>query len=44
MTKKEKLIARFLSIPADFSYEETVTLLKYYGFNAIKKGNIRIKS
>jgi hypothetical protein len=38
MSKKEKLIARFLSMPSDFHYDEMVKLLGYFGFKEIKKG------
>lgn len=38
MSKKDKLIARFLSMPSDFHYDEMLTLLGYYGFNEVKKG------
>jgi len=38
MTKKDKLIERFLSMPSDFHYDEMVKLLGYFGFNEIKKG------
>ena len=38
MSKKEKLIARFLSMPSDFHYDEMVTLLGYFGFYDVKKG------
>ncbi len=38
MSKKEKLIARFLSMPSDFHYDEMVKLPGYYGFNEVKKG------
>ena len=38
MSKKEKLIARFLSMPSDFHYDEMVKLLGYYDFQEIKKG------
>ena len=38
MSKKEKLIARFLSMPSDFHYDEMVTLLGYFGFYEVKKG------
>jgi len=38
MSKKEKLIARFLSIPSDFHYDEMVKLLGYFGFKEVKKG------
>jgi hypothetical protein len=38
MSKKEKLIDRFLSMPSDFHYDEMVTLLGYFGFYEVKKG------
>lgn len=38
MSKKEKLIARFLSMPNDFHYDELVRLLGYFGFEEAKKG------
>lgn len=38
MTKKDKLIERFLKIPKDFHYDETVKLLKHFGFEEVKKG------
>jgi len=38
MSKKEKLIARFLNMPSDFHYDEMVKLLGYFGFKEVKKG------
>lgn len=38
MSRKEKLIARFLSLPSDFHYNEAVKLLGYFGFTEVKKG------
>jgi hypothetical protein len=38
MSKKEKLISRFLSMPKDFHYSEMVMLLGYFDFSEIKKG------
>ncbi len=38
MSKKEKLIERFNSMPSDFHYDEMVKLLGYYGFKEVKKG------
>lgn len=38
MSKKEKLILRFLSMPVDFHYDEMLRLLGYFGFVEIKKG------
>ena len=38
MNRKQKLIARFLSMPSDFQYEEMVILLRYFDFEEVKKG------
>ena len=38
MTKKEKLIVRFLAMPSDFHYDEAVKLLEYFNFKEVKKG------
>lgn len=38
MSKKEKLIARLLACPKDFSYSEAKTLLQYFGFEEWNKG------
>lgn len=38
MSKKQKLIARFLTMPSDFHYDEMVKLLGYFGFEEVKKG------
>lgn len=38
MSKKEKLIIRFLTMPSDFHYDEVVKLLVYFGFEEVKKG------
>lgn len=38
MSKKEKLIIRFLKMPSDFHYDEVVKLLVYFGFEEVKKG------
>jgi hypothetical protein len=38
VSRKEKLIARFLSMPSDFHYDEMVKLLGYFGFVEVKKG------
>jgi hypothetical protein len=44
MTKKEKLIARFLSMTNDFHYNEVVKLQGYFNFKVVKKRqNIRIQ-
>lgn len=38
MSKREKLIGRFLSMPSDFHYKEMIILLAYFGFQEVKKG------
>jgi len=38
MSRKDKLVARFISMPSDFHYNELVRLLGYYGFTEVKKG------
>ena len=38
MSKRLKLVDRFLSMPSDFHYNEMVRLLRYYGFEEVKKG------
>ena len=38
MSKKEKLIARFITMPTDFHYDEMVKLLGYFNFEEVKKG------
>lgn len=38
MSKKEKLIARLLSLPKDFTYDEMRTLLCSLGFEERSKG------
>lgn len=38
MSKKEKLIKRLLSVPTDFTFSETVTLLKLLGYRLSNKG------
>ena len=38
VSKKEKLIARFLTMPSDFHYDEVVKLLGFFDFKEVKKG------
>lgn len=38
MSQKNKLIARFLSMPADLTWDEIVTVLKFYGYIEINTG------
>ncbi|MCD8031372.1 MAG: type II toxin-antitoxin system HicA family toxin [Bacteroides sp.] len=38
MSRKEKLLKRFLSLPKDFTYDELVSLLNYFEFYEVKKG------
>jgi len=37
MSKKSKLIDRFLGMPSDFHINEMVRLLTYFGFYEVKK-------
>lgn len=37
MSKAQKLLERFLSIPADFSWEELVSLMKHFGFQEMQQ-------
>ena len=38
MSKKEKLIARLLSKPKDFTFEELIALLGYFGYHQDNPG------
>ena len=38
MTKKEKLITRFKTVPSDLTYSELVQILKYYGYYEFSLG------
>jgi len=38
MSKKDKLIKRFLGHPSDFHFSELVRLLKYFDYHEISKG------
>ena len=38
MSKKKKLVDRFLKKPTDFHFDEMVRLLGYFDFHPIKKG------
>lgn len=38
MTKKEKLITRFKTVPSDLTYNELVQVLKYYGYYEFSLG------
>lgn len=38
VTKRNKLLLRFLKIPTDFQYQELVKLLSYFGFHEITTG------
>lgn len=39
MSQKEKLVARLLEKPKDFTYDEMVALLSYFGFD-LKQGGV----
>ena len=38
MSKKSKLVDRFLSVPADFTWEELLKVLSIYGFELYSSG------
>lgn len=38
MSKIEKLLARLAEKPKDFTWQEAIKILNYYGFEEIKKG------
>lgn len=38
MGSKEKLIERFKKLPKDFTFEETLSLLGYFGYTKHNKG------
>ena len=38
MTKSDKLLKKFKSKPKDFTYEELVQILKYFGYEEFKTG------
>ena len=38
MSTKEKLIVRFMQLPKDFTFEETETLLGFFGYERHNKG------
>ena len=38
MAKIEKLIERLLSIPTDFTWDELIKILNYFGYQEIKTG------
>ena len=38
MSRKDKHIARFLTMPSDFHYDEVVKLIGYFDFKEVKKG------
>lgn len=38
MSKKSKLVERFLLVPTDFTWDELVNVLSFYGYVEIIKG------
>ena len=38
MGKTDKLIARLLTLPKDFTWEELVKVLRHYGYHEVKAG------
>lgn len=43
MSRKDKLLARFLSIPTDFTWEEMMALLGQLGYRAEQGDGSRVK-
>ena len=39
MSKKDKLVNRLLGKPKDFTFDEMVSLLSYYGYELKQKGS-----
>lgn len=42
MARREKLIARFLAAPKDFTWDELVTLLGFYGYAPVQRGSSHV--
>jgi len=38
LSRKEKLLSKLLRRPKDFTYDEIVTLLDFFGYYELKKG------
>lgn len=38
MSRSDKLVARLMSEPKDFTWEELIRLLSFYGYREFKKG------
>jgi len=38
MSRNEKLLSRLLSVPSDFSWDELVRILSYFGYKELKPG------
>ncbi len=38
MSKNEKLLSRLLAVPSDFAWDELVKVLKYFGYDELKRG------
>lgn len=38
MTKKDKLVERLLSLPKDFTWDELIKVVGYFGYQELKKG------
>ena len=43
MSKKQKLLERFLSCPKDFTFEELVKLFRYFDFEKLEGSGSRVK-
>jgi len=42
MSKKEKLLGRFKSLPKDFTFKELKSLLEYFGYEEIQGSGSRV--
>jgi hypothetical protein len=38
MSKKDKLLERFLLLPKDFTWDEAIKLLSFFGYTELKTG------
>lgn len=38
MSRNEKLLSRLLSVPTDFTWDELVRILAYFGYKELKPG------
>jgi predicted RNA binding protein YcfA (HicA-like mRNA interferase family) len=43
VSKKEKIVARLLTVPSDFTWDELVTALKHFGYKSESGDGSRVK-